>query len=265
MAKNPAAGLPLSLQTHLEQLAGQAGFVAECLKTGKRLSYGNRPFFAASTIKLPILAMYCAAAERDWIPDVPYYYQSEDWVEDSPYFDNLAAGTPVSWYEVARQMTIISDNTATNLLIKLFGLPRLQGWIRKNGLKQTRIERRMMDLQARARGIDNWTTPEDMLLLMKKLVRHQLSEPGPEGCEQMLAILHQQQDREKIPFLFCPPVYVANKPGELPGTRSDVGYIHDGQAEIVLAVFADQLENESASDLWLAQLAHLLWSELTNS
>jgi hypothetical protein len=32
-----------------------------------------------------------------------------------------------------------------------------------------------------------------------------------------------------------------------------------------LAVFADQLENESASDLWLAQLAHLLWSELTNS
>jgi beta-lactamase class A len=257
--------LPRRLQTHLEQLDGQAGFAAECLKTGRRLSYGNRVFLSASTIKLPILAVYCAAAERDWIPNVPYYYQPEDWVEDSPFFDKLPAGTPVSWYEVARQMIIISDNTATNLLIKMFGLPRLQGWIRKNGLKQTRIERRMMDLAARARGIDNWTTPEDMLLLIKKLVQHRLSEPGPEGCEQMLAILHQQQDREKIPFLFSAPVKVANKPGELPGTRSDVGYIHDGQSEIVLSVFADQLENESASDLWLAQLAQLLWYELTNS
>jgi beta-lactamase class A len=258
---------PLSsaLQAHLEQLAGQAGFVAEHLGSGRRLSFNNRPFFAASTIKLPVLAVWAEAQARGELPPEPYHYQSADFVEDSPYFETLPAGTAVSWAEIARQMMIVSDNLATNLFIRQLGLARIQAWITAEGLSQTRIEREMVDLAARARGIDNWTTPADMAQLMKQLVRGRLHSPDTAGQARMLAILHQQQDCEKIPFLFRPPIQVANKPGELPGNRSDVGYVHNDQHEIVMALFCDQLENEATADLWLAELAQLLWRELTIS
>ena len=150
-------------------------------------------------------------------------------------------------------------------MIQRLGLKRIQAWLNANGFKTTRIERYMMDLEARAQGIDNWTSPSEMCRLMKKLVKGEVTEPGSQGLQAILQTLHQQQDLEKIPHFFSAPILVANKPGELPGTRSDVGYLHNAQHEIVMALFTDQLKNEATSDLWLATLAQILWRELTDS
>lgn len=260
-----SAVLSPPLQAHLKKLQGQAGFAAENLTQGRQIIWGNRPFLAASTIKVPVLAVYEQARQMGEIPAQDYCFQVQDYVEDSPFFDSLEPGATVSWDELARQMIIISDNTATNLLIRQLGLERIQAWITAQGLSETKIAREMMDLRARARGIDNWTSPLDMCQLMRKLVTGQLLPPGTTGCARMLEILHQQQDREKIPHFFSAPVVVANKPGELPGTRSDIGYLHAPGRAVVMALFTDQLQDDAAADLWLAELAVLLWQELTDS
>lgn len=258
--------IPRAWREHLEKLPGEAAWAAQNLRTGMALVYQNRRFLAASTIKLPVLALY---AEQRISPvfsadfTVDYVYDAADYCEDSPCFDDVAPGTAVSWDTLAEWMMVRSDNTATNLLIDKLGLHALQDWIRSQGWQVTELNRRMMDLAARARGVDNWTSPLEMMELMTRLAKRSLIAPA--ACDWMLEVLHKCEDREKIPFLLAPPIRVANKPGELPGTRSDVGYAHDGEHEIVMALFCDGLPDEAAeiaSDLWLAELAKLLWEAL---
>lgn len=266
---NPAFPTSPRLIAHLTKLSDlspqiQAGFCARHLGTGQTISHdAERRFLAASTIKLPVLALYAERRHEAQFAGQYIYDQTDD-CEDSPCFEALPPGTSVSWDTVADWMMILSDNTATNLLIDRLGIPELQAWIAARGWSVMQLNRRMMDLEARARGIDNWTSADDMLELMEQLVRGTLTDSA--SCDWMLEVLHRCEDKEKIPFLFKPPVLVANKPGELPGNRSDVGYVHDQTHQVVMAMFCDQLPDEAAelaADLWLAELAVMLWDELT--
>lgn len=247
---------------HLSRLRGEAGWAARNLRTGRTLIHNERRFLAASTIKLPILAHYAECRGEARFTSA-YIYDPADYCEDSPCFDKIAAGAGVSWDDLAEWMMVLSDNTATNLLIDALGLPALQAWIGERGWQTMALNRRMMDLAARARGVDNWASPAEMMDFMERLVRRELTRP--DACDWTLEVLHRCQDLEKIPFRFAAPVQVANKPGELPGTRSDVGYVHDESHEVVMALFTDHLPDEQAeidSDLWLADLALMLWEAL---
>lgn len=252
------------LQNHLAQRPGEVGWSALNLRTGKKSVYNSRRFLAASTIKLPVLAVYAEARQRE--KSLVYHYRPDDYVEDSPYFENLPPGTAVQGDTLAEWMMIRSDNTATNVLIQNLGIELIQKHIEAWGLHDSYLQRLMMDLAARAEGRENWTTPEDMCHFMALLARRQLV--APEACHWMLDVLYRSEDLEKIPHLFRPPIRVANKPGELPGTRSDVGYVHNTDHEVVMALFCDGLPNAEAevqSDDWLAELAQLLWQDLTQS
>lgn len=251
-----------SLAQHLLQLEGQAGWAARRLGSGQTLVHGSRRFLAASTIKLPVLALYAerrlqTAAAED------YRCDPRDWVEDSPLFETLQPGEAVSWDTLAAWMMVRSDNAATNLLIQQVGMRALQQWLQGQDLPETQLNRLMMDLDARARGVDNWTTPLEMLTLMERLVTGRLI--SPEATAWTLAILARCEDREKIPHLFPASVTIYNKPGELPGTRSDVGYLVSTQTRMVMALFTDGLTPDwdgPRVDDWLAELARLLWLEL---
>jgi len=251
-----------ALKAHLAQCPGQVGFAARHLGSGLSLIFQNRRFLAASTIKLPVLAYYAELrSDAEW-PD--YVYQAADYVADSPFFDDLQPGQTVDWDTLAEWMMIRSDNTATNLLIERLGLEPMQAWLQAQGFEVTRLQRLMMDLEARAAGRENWTSPAEMLDFMTRLANGHLL--TAEATSWMLEILRRSEDLEKIPHFFAPPVVVANKPGELPGTRSDVGYLASPEHEVVMALFTDQLpdaEAEVAADLWLAELARLLWLALT--
>lgn len=251
-----------SLDQHLLQLEGQAGWAARHLGSGQTLVHGSRRFLAASTIKLPVLALY-AESRLTQTPAEDYRCEPQDWVEDSPLFETLQPGEAVSWDTLAAWMMVRSDNAATNLLIRHLGLETLQHWLTNQGLPETQLNRLMMDLNARARGIDNWTTPLEMLTLMERLVAGQLVSAA--ATAWTLDILARCEDREKIPHLFPPSVHIYNKPGELPGTRSDVGYLASTQTQMVMALFTDGLSPDwdgPRVDDWLAELARLLWLEL---
>lgn len=252
-----------AIKAHLSKLKGQAAWAARHLESGTNVMYNHRRFLAASTIKLPILAVYAeqrtqALFARD------YEYDPDDYCEDSPCFDQVQPGSPLNWDQIAEWMMTRSDNTATNLLIDRLGIPVIQAWIQAQGWQEMQLNRRMMDLEARLYGVDNWTTPYDMMQFMERLA---LGELLPEAQNQwVLDVLYRCEDPEKIPFLFKPPIRVANKPGELPGTRSDVGLVHDEHNHVVMALFVDQLPNpeeEVNADLWLAELAQILWQALT--
>lgn len=276
---NAQPSLHPRLQAHLdafqhlnEAQGGQAGWFA-CDLLGQKVfsHHPERRFLAASTIKLPLLMHYAQQRQQPSFQH-PYHWQASDHVEDSPFFEQSGPGQILSWDTLAEWMMILSDNAATNLLIRHLELARTHTFIKQLPLElpQTVLARLMMDAEARAAGRENWTSPRDMALLMQALVQGKCLDAT--ATHWVMDILFRCQDPEKIPFLFRPPIEVANKPGELPGLRADVAYIHNGQfatgqaptRAAVMAIFCDGVaaEHEIACDLWQAELAQILWELL---
>lgn len=246
------------LQDKQPELGGQVGLA---LKTPElEWAFQDRRFLSASTIKLPVLL--CYFEHKDELQLSPYRYDPESFVEDSPFFEKCAPGQAIEWDTIADWMMRLSDNTATNLMIDLLGFERVSSWLKREGFSHTELNRKMVDLDSRARGIDNWTTPTEMCRIMWRLVVQDYPRLSSAHRHKALEILHACEDLEKIPFLFQPPIQVANKPGELPHNRSDVGYVHQGDKQLVLSVFCDQLNVDETADLWIAELSRFIWDHI---
>jgi beta-lactamase class A len=120
-------------------------------------------------------------------------------------------------------MVIVSDNAATNIIIELLGMDRINAFCIEQGLGGTVLRRRMMDTEAASQGLENTTTALDQAKLLDAVADGALlAEPLRTFALQALAA---QQFTDALPSLLPDSVQVAHKTGELPGVRHDVGII----------------------------------------
>ena len=89
-------------------------------------------------------------------------------------------GTPtLSVRDYATLMVVLSDNTATNVLIDLLGMDRITARMQGLGLAETKLRRHMIDLAAARRGDENVSTPAELARLLEILDQGQgLSAPA---------------------------------------------------------------------------------------
>lgn len=85
----------------------------------------------------------------------------------------------------------------------------------------TRLERRMLDDEARSQGKENYTSLNDCLAFLKQL--YQQRETYPQST--MFTIMKGQTLRTKIPSKLPVGSMVANKTGELDDTENDIGLV----------------------------------------
>ena len=109
------------------------------------------------------------------------------------------------------RMITVSDNRATNILIKAFSMETLNAYFKEQGYKNTRLERMMEDTASRAAGKENYTSVQDVMLFLDRLYQNRNQTP----YKDMLAIMKQQQVGTKIRKDLTPVVEIANKTGEL--------------------------------------------------
>ena len=72
---------------------------------------------------------------------------------------------------LCRLMITISDNTATNALLRLVGFERLRRDMEAMGLSATRFERCYFDDEAQARGLSNYVCPGEIGMLLEQIYR----------------------------------------------------------------------------------------------
>src|SRR5262249_60243174 len=63
----------------------------------------------------------------------------------------------------------LSDNSATNVLIDRVGMDNVNTWFARFGLKETRLRRHMLDLDAARQGKENTATPRELATLLGAL------------------------------------------------------------------------------------------------
>ena len=134
-------------------------------------------------------------------------------------------GLEVTLGDLATLMIILSDNTATNLLIDRLGMGAINQSVDNLGLTGTRLNRKLFQAELSRQGIENYVTARDMGLLLEGLLRGTLL--NPEASAEMLSILRNQRLNGKMPFyLHSRGVPVAHKTGEDDGITHDVGIIY---------------------------------------
>ena len=157
----------------LEQLPGRVGFFYKNLQTGE--SFGLRQqeeFLAASVIKLPVYAVIMKLAAEGQIDlSEKLICREEDKLPPCGALYFFTGEVTVDIRTLCGLMISLSDNAATNLLLRRFGLDFLNEQFKQIGLEKTHLERLLFDGEAAARGLENRIVPEEIGALLAQIAQ----------------------------------------------------------------------------------------------
>lgn len=223
---------------------------------------GDRSYPAASLIKIPILLeVFRQAQEGDISLSDKVTIPKEGRVGGAGVLVSLSDQLTLTIEDLVTLMIIVSDNTATNLLIDRLGSIAIQELCHTFKLKHTRLLRKMMDFEAMEQGLNNYTSALDIITCLKVLDIGKEYSQTSRG--KMLYILGQQQFDTKLPSrMDQEKVYIGNKTGELPGIEHDCAIIKFREKTAYISVLIDGLgETESGKDT-IAQIGELIYDFL---
>ncbi len=197
-------------------------------------------FPSASTIKLYIMAALLQAVHdgRHDLDD-EITMRAGDQVGGSGVLKSLTEGRTWNLRDIAMLMMIVSDNTATNLLIDLLGVEAINGYMRAHGWNDTYLLGKLA--LGLGGGRTSHTSPRDLTDCMSRLWQEQFL---PERETRVARhILLQQHYTDTLgrhigfdAYATENPVRIASKSGSITGVRNEVGVIARGDQGYVVAV-----------------------------
>lgn len=209
----------------LGSIPGKTGFYYKNLTTGEVWEQNaDRPLMAASVIKLAVLTEAFAQMEAGNADRSDRYaVKQEDKLPSCGALNYMHTGLEVTLEDLYTLMIILSDNTATNILIKKFGMEQINRRMRALGLNTVTVNRLLFDPAAAAQGKENYISAREIGVLLEKMYRGELV--SPQASSEMLEILKNQRLNGKMPFYFKGKVKIAHKTGEDDGITHDVGIV----------------------------------------
>ncbi|HWR05298.1 serine hydrolase [Sporomusa sp.] len=235
-------GLRKRIQTILDQVPCRSAIVIINHSTGTSLElHPDRVFPAASMIKIPIMIEVMRQAALGIISlDDTIEINSQLQTGGAGILKELRSGLRMTVRELVTLMIILSDNTATNVLIDLAGMSSINTTITGLGLRSTVLRRKMMDFAAAKAGQENHTSAADLACLFSGLASGSFPMP-PHYNALMLDILKRQQVRDKLPFYLPEDIVIAHKTGTLPGAEHDAGILFVPGGPYIICILTAEL------------------------
>ena len=252
--------LKRTIEQEDHRLDGVLGVAIMDLTDGRTLLWhADDVYPTASSIKIAVLAeLYRQAQEGKLKLTDLYTVRKEDDVPDSSIFNGLTYGvTQVTLRDLATMMIAVSDNSATNVLIDKVGMDNVNAMLAAQGLKQTKLQRKMMDLNAAKQGRENIATPRELMTLLARI--HQgklLNRETTDAFFKMLATSKNSPIRIAVPDA----VMSADKPGELEGVRNDSGVVFAQNRPFVISVMTTYDRDEDAGNAAIGRIAAAAYS-----
>ncbi|MBS4172887.1 serine hydrolase [Bacillus sp. FJAT-49736] len=262
------------IQDLLNETKGTWGIHLEDLVTKETWAWNEQEvFFAASIIKVPIMAAVFAGFDEGLyrLSDT-ISLKREDQVGDPVggcgVLHHLTPGINLTIYDYITLMIIQSDNTATNVLIDLVGVEKIQQIMKEIGMEQSSFHTKLMTVPVKAKG-RNRITAFDIATLLKKLTSGSII--SQYACEQMIDIMKKQHFRDCLPERFPdeesniigakPPWEFANKTGWVTGIRHDIGILYFGKKAMNIVVLSKDVEDREAKAI-MAQIGEYIFHYL---
>lgn len=277
-----AADLEARLREMSKQIDGRVSLYARNLDSGRDVAINaDEPVRTASTIKLPI-----ACAVVKFVADGRYAWsdrltiRAEDKVSGSGVLADFSDGESISLRDATTLMIIVSDNTATNLLLDRVGGDPINEYLASLGLERTRVMRKIRGDGNQLKPAQGWTregsrpenqrfgigvsTPREMVRLLEMLEQGKLVDRH--ASQLVLQMLERQQYKDGIGRK-ADPFRVVSKSGSLDALRSDVGIVYTPHGRVAMAITVDGLPQidyspDNVAQKWIADVSLVLLEAL---
>jgi beta-lactamase class A/enterochelin esterase-like enzyme len=269
-----------TLRSRIGDFQGTVTLYAKNLDTGASVGIREAdPVRTASTIKLPILcAVFDQVARGKARWDEKLTVTASAKVSGSGVLGaEFSDGVQLPLSDVAHLMIVLSDNTATNMILERFTADTVNEYLDKIGIPTTRSLRKILG----AKGADGASaagklpenqkyglgvsTPRDMVTILEKLDRGEIV--SPEASKEILAILKRCQDNTGVRRRLA-GAQIANKTGALDALRSETALVTVNGVRIALALTVDNMPKpdwtpENPGSNMIADLGKLIVDNLT--
>ncbi len=282
ISQTPDSSLHKELQRLENEFGGHLGVAAKNLKTGEVISFnGTEKFPTASVIKLPIMTAFFNMVDQKKIdPDMKVVLAPTD--KKPSLLEFMSNGMTMTIMDAVKLMIVLSDNTATNLVLDRLApthaerMNVVNDFLLQSGLKNTRLLNRLYTMKTKLQtpeavryGI-GVSTPEDMVLLLEKMYSKTLA--SDTSCSAMFKILNRQEYNNMVPRLLptqnLKQFDVAHKTGWINETKVDVALVQTERVTYAVAIFVDkhpdhQDDLENRGVLLAAHASRAVWNHFT--
>jgi len=236
------------VRAEVGQFKGKVSLYAKNLDTGAVYEFGgNDRVPTASTIKIAIMVeafSRVAAGKARWNDEL--VLRKSKTVGGAGILQEFGDGLRLSLRDAVTLMMILSDNTATNLVIDVLSADAVNQRMESLGFKETRLMRRVFGggVSAEGKKPENKqfglgrTTPHEMVLIMEKLDRGEIVSPS--ASKEMLDLMKREQGTNGI-WRDDWRTPKATKSGALDALRSNVGLIYHARGRIALAITCNEI------------------------
>ena len=224
---------------HIIQTQGSVGFYYRPLGGEAVMFNADLHLVAASVIKIPIMVEAFRRFEEGTLdPKSEVEIRPEMKKPSCGALTYMHDGLKVSVRDLVVLMIIVSDNTATNLLIDLLGVDAVNRTMAQHGIPGICLRRKLFEPELARQGIQNTITARGVGMLLEKMACGELL--GKRTDAEMIGILKDQRLNGKLPFfLHSMDVPIAHKTGEDDGTTHDVGVIYAAHPFVVCMLSND--------------------------
>jgi beta-lactamase class A len=253
------ARLESAMSQVVAQLDGVLGYAIKDLTTGEGLyRNGDLVFPTASSIKLAVLLELMRQAQEAKLSlEEKHTIRRGETVAGDPILYMLGDATvTMTLRDLATFMVVLSDNSATNILIDRVGMANINSTLARLGFNQTHLRRRMIDLEAARRGNENVSTPRELSELLER-VRAGSVLDGTYTKEyfRLLALPKESLFNKALPG----GVRIEDKPGALEAVRCDAGVIEIQGHPFVMTVMTTFLPHEDEGEAAIKKIARMTY------
>lgn len=252
-----------TVEAILGSTPGRFGIAACHLSRGDTVLINEHEVFpSASVIKVPILVeIMCQRDEGRLSLDEVFTLRESEKVPGSGVLMDLHDGMQLTLRDLAVLMIIVSDNTATNMLIDRIGMDAVNERMRGLGLTSVTLARKMYDWEQQKLGNENLISAHEMMLLLRWIAEGRISSKST--SDEIIGIMARQQYRDKIPLLLPEDTRVANKTGSITGVTHDVGVVYTPDGPYVLCALAGDVDEAPRAARTIAEVSRALYDHFT--
>ena len=269
-AQGTATPLALELRTklgrELNQMAAQFDGVMSIamkdLESGEALAVNADAVMPqASSIKIAVLVELLRQAQAGKV-------RLEERVEirkaqiagGSGVLEDFGDGTSaLSVRDLAALMMVVSDNTATNILIDRVGQANVNAMLESLGFEKTRLLRKMIQPEEERKGVENVSTAREMARLVEQLYRGKLLDE--EHTALAIELMRNEKPGQTAMRRGIPEaVALASKPGELPGVRCESGIVLLEGRPYVLSVMTTFAGDDEAAGRAITEVSRRVYA-----
>ena len=248
---NPIAqsdSLDVRVKAELATFKGKVSLFAKNLDTGETYALGaDDRVRTASTIKIAVMVeafARVAEGKAKWTDELVLTKAAR--YGGSGVLPELSDGLRLTLRDCVNLMMVVSDNTATNLVLDYLTTDAVNARMNALGFKQIRILRRVGSGGESREGKDpdnkrfglGVATPREMVMLLEKLERGEIV--SADVSKEMIELMKREQSHYAIGRTLSDTA-IASKYGALDHLRSAIGIIYSKKGRIAMAITCDDI------------------------